>query len=295
MKLSSKYTKDVDAMPLAEYPRPQLRRDSYQCLNGTWQYAILPEFKRLTEYQGDILVPFSPETQLSGVEKQVTEHDALYYKKEFCVERSFFKDVTFLHFTAVDYYCEVSLNGQDLGSHKGGFLPFTFDVSTALHEGKNVLTLKVLDPTDTSYIARGKQVSKPGNIWYPGQSGIWGTVWLESVTKGYVKDLRIVPDIDAEQVEITVTSDSPTVSVEVLEDGRVIREAKGKTNAPLTIPMPDAKLWAPEHPDLYDLRITAINSNGLIADSVTSYFGMRKFSVGKDKDGISRLWLNNEP
>ena len=295
MRLDSKYTKDVDAMPLAEYPRPQLRRDSYQCLNGTWQYAILPEFDKLTEYQGDILVPFSPETQLSGVEKQVTEHDALYYKKEFCVERSFFKDVTFLHFTAVDYYCEVSLNGQDLGSHKGGFLPFTFDVSSALHEGKNVLTLKVLDPTDTSYIARGKQVSKPGNIWYPGQSGIWGTVWLESVTKGYVKDLHIVPDIDKEQVEITVTSDSPTVSVEVLENGRVIREAKGKTNAPLTIPMPDAKLWAPEHPALYDLRITAVNSNGLIADSVTSYFGMRKFSVGKDKDGISRLWLNNEP
>ncbi len=182
MRLDSKYTKDVDAMPLAEYPRPQLRRDSYQCLNGTWQYAILPEFDKLTEYQGDILVPFSPETQLSGVEKQVTEHDALYYKKEFCVERSFFKDVTFLHFTAVDYYCEVSLNGQDLGSHKGGFLPFTFDVSSALHEGKNVLTLKVLDPTDTSYIARGKQVSKPGNIWYPGQSGIWGTVWLESTS-----------------------------------------------------------------------------------------------------------------
>ena len=188
VKLDSKYTKAVDAMPLAEYPRPQMRRDSYLCLNGTWQYAILPEFSKLEDYQGDILVPFSPETQLSGVEKTVTPKDALYYKKEFTVERKFFQDITLLHFTAVDYYCEVSLNGQSLGSHKGGFLPFTFDVSEALHEGKNVLTLKVLDPTDTSYIARGKQVSKPGNIWYPGQSGIWGTVWLESVTKGYVRD-----------------------------------------------------------------------------------------------------------
>ena len=153
----------------------------------------------------------------------------------------------------------------------------------------------MLDPTDTSYIARGKQVSKPGNIWYPGQSGIWGTVWLESVTKGYVRDLHIVPDIDAGKVDITVTSDSPTVSVEVLDNGRVIETAKGKTGTPLSIPMKDAKLWSPEAPNLYDLRITAVNSNGLIADTVTSYFGMRKFSVGKDKDGISRLWLNNEP
>ncbi len=295
MKLTSKYTTYVDALPLSEYPRPQLCRDSFLCLNGTWQYAILPQYQKLQDYQGDILVPFSPETQLSGVEKTVTKDDALYYKKEFNIDRSFIKDVTLLHFTAVDYYCEVSLNGKDLGSHKGGFLPFTFDVSSALKEGKNVLTLKVLDPTDNSYIARGKQVSKPGNIWYPGQSGIWGTVWMESASKGYVEDLLIVPDIDKKEVSITVTSASPSVSIEVLDGKRSLQTVKGKANEAILIPMKDAKLWSPESPNLYDLRISTVNSNGLIADTISSYFGMRKFSVGKDADGISRLWLNNKP
>lgn len=295
MKLSSKYTHDVGDIPRAEYPRPQFCRESYFCLNGTWQYAILPKSQPLSGYQGDILVPFSPETQLSGVERIVSEHDALYYRKEFSVEPSFLKEVTLLNFTAVDYACKVSLNGQPVGTHKGGFLPFTLDVTSAIHEGKNILTLKVTDPTDHSYIARGKQSSHPGNIWYPGQSGIWGTVFLESVTKGYLKDLLIIPDIDQETVTLTVQSASPNLSVEVLENGKLLREVKGKTGSPLTIPMPDAKLWSPEHPNLYDLRITTINSNGLIADTVTSYFGMRKFSVGKDKDGISRLWLNNKP
>ena len=296
MNLNSKYTQTVDrSMPLSEYPRPQLQRDGWLCLNGPWDYAILSERETLKDYQGTILVPFSPETQLSGVEKPVGETDALYYRKVFSVDEAFLKEITLLHFTAVDYYCEVALNGRDLGTHKGGFLPFTFDVTEFLREGENVLTLKVLDPTDRSYIARGKQVSKPGSIWYPGQSGIWGTVWMESVNKGYVEDLLLVPDIDREVIDITVTSASPNVTVLVLESGKQIAEAKGKTGEVLSIPMKDARLWSPEHPFLYDLSVTAVNSNGLIADTVQSYFGMRKFSVGPDRNGISRLWLNNEP
>lgn len=281
--------------PLSEYPRPQLARDSYLCLNGPWEYAILPESAKLERYQGTITVPFSPEASLSGVEKRVSETDALYYKKTFHLEESFAKEITLLHFTAVDYYCEVSLNGKPLGTHKGGFLPFTFDISDFWRAGENELTLKVTDPTDTSYIARGKQVSKPGNIWYTSQSGIWGTVWVESVNKGYVEDLLIVPDIDEEVVKVTVTSAAPQVKVEVLEEGTLITELQGNTGTPVTLPMKGSKLWSPEAPNLYDLHITTVNSNGLIADSVTSYFGMRKFGVGKDKEGISRLWLNNEP
>lgn len=296
MNLSSKYTQTVDrSMPLAEYPRPQLQRDSWLCLNGPWDYAILPEREPLKDYQGTILVPFSPETQLSGVERTVSETDALHYRKVFQLDSAFLKELTLLHFTAVDYYCEVALNGTLLGTHKGGFLPFSFDITEVLKEGENVLTLKVLDPTDRSYIARGKQVSNPGSIWYPGQSGIWGTVWVESVNKGYVEDLRLVPDIDEEVLKITVTGTAPKVTVQVLDGGKQIAEVKGKSGEVLSIPVKDAKLWSPEHPFLYDLTITAVNSNGLIADTVTSYFGMRKFSVGPDKDGISRLFLNNEP
>ena len=295
VRLSSNYTNTVGAVPLSEYPRPQLARDSYLCLNGAWDYAILPEFQPLTEYRGTILVPFSPETQLSGVEKRVSESDALYYRKVFTVEERFLSDITLLHFTAVDYYCEVSLNGTLLGTHKGGFLPFSFDVSDTVTDGENTLTLKVLDPTDRSYIARGKQVSKPGNIWYSSQSGIWGTVWMESVTKGYVEDLLLVPDIDAGTLTVTVTSKAPNVRLTVYDSGKLLSEQTVGTNVPVALSVPDAKLWSPEQPFLYDLQISTINSNGLIADTVNSYFGMRKFGVGPDRDGISRLWLNNEP
>ncbi len=295
VKLDSKYTKSVGAVPLPEYPRPQLQRDSYLCLNGTWEYAILPEFEKLSVYQGGILVPFSPETMLSGVEKRVTPDDALYYRKIFEVDPAFLKDITLLHFTAVDYYCEVSLNGKPLGSHKGGFLPFSFDVTEAVLPGRNELTLKVLDPTDESYIARGKQVSRPGSIWYTSQAGIWGTVWMESVFKGYIEDLLIVPDIDREVVQITVTSKAPQVRLTVSDGGNTVAEQSGAPGDVLTVPMKDAKLWSPESPHLYDLTIEIINSNGFVVDTVTSYFGMRKFHVGKDAQGISRLWLNNEP
>ena len=295
MAMTSKYTANVGALPLQEYPRPQLARDSYYNLNGAWDYAIVPKGTALSGYQGSILVPFSPETSLSGVEKTVTGNDALYYRKTFDVPLSFFKDITLLHFTAVDYECEVTLNGKPLGSHKGGFLPFTFDVTDVLTDGENVLELKVQDPTDKSYIARGKQVSRPGNIWYTGQSGIWGTVWMESVSKGYVEDLLIVPDIDKEEVRVTVTSKAPHVNLEVLYGGKTVASAKGEPGFVTAIPLPDAKLWSPEQPNLYDLRISVINSNGLIADTVSSYFGMRKFGVGKDSSGISRLWLNNKP
>lgn len=296
VKLDSKYTASVDrSCPLSEYPRPQLARDSYLCLNGPWDYAILPETQPLKGYEGTITVPFSPETPLSGVEKRVGEKDVLYYRKVFTLDKSFVREITLLHFTAVDYSCEVSLNGKLLGTHKGGFLPFSFDITDFWKEGENELTLKVQDPTDQSYIAKGKQVSKPGNIWYKSQSGIWGTVWLESVQKGYVEDLLLVPDIDEEVVRVTVTSAAPMAKVEVLEKGKVLTELQGSTGTPLTLPMKGAKLWSPESPNLYDLRITTVNSNGLIADTVTSYFGMRKFGVGKDKEGISRLWLNNAP
>ena len=270
-------------------------RDSLLCLNRLWGYAILPQDVTLLDYQGTILVPFSPETSLSSVERTVRDTDALYYRRVFSVDESFLKDITLLHFTAVDYACEVSLNGTLLGTHRGGFLPFSLDVTDVLKEGENVLTLRVTDPTDRSYIARGKQVSKPGNIWYPGQSGIWGTVWMESVSKGYVEDLHLVPDIDEGVVRVTVSSAAPTVSVRVLDGEKTVAALHGSTNEPLVLPVPEAKLWSPEHPFLYDLTIRTTNSNGFIADTVSSYFGMRKFSVGKDENGLSRLWLNNEP
>lgn len=288
-EMKSRFFDSVGEIPHNDYyPRPQLERDSFLNLNGTWEYAIYPTNQMFQGYQGDILVPFSPEALLSGVLKTVTPSDTLYYKKDFTVEESFLKDKTILHFGAVDYECQVYLNEQYLGEHFGGFLPFEMDVTNAIVAGTNTLKLRVKDPTDTSYHAHGKQASVPGGIWYTPQSGIWQTVWLESVPENYVEDLLIVPDIDAGTVSVTVTTGAPEVTVEVMDGPNLKATQKGPAGT-FVIDMEEFELWSPEHPKLYNLVILAGD------DSVLSYFGMRKFGVERDKDGLMRLFLNNEP
>ena len=287
-EFKSKYADCVGEIPLPEYPRPQLVRDSYLNLNGKWEYAIRNGMSPLgLYYDGYITVPFSPETTLSGVFKYVSPEDKIFYQKIFEIPEDFLKDVTLLHFTAVDYECTIKVNGLNAGSHKGGFMPFTVDVSTLVHKGTNQIELLVKDPTDTSYISRGKQSTNPGNIWYTPQSGIWGTVWMESCPESYVKDLTIVPDIDNGSVSVKVDTECEKTVVRVYDGGKLVSEASGND---VTLPVPDAKLWSPESPFLYDLEIETCG------EKVTSYFGMRKFSVERSKkDGIKRLHLNNEP
>lgn len=288
IELKSRFYDEVGAVPHNDYyPRPQLQRDSFYNLNGTWQYAIYPTKDIFKGYQGDILVPFSPETMLSGVKKNVTPDDTLYYKRNFTVDESFLKDRTFLHFGAVDYECEVKVNGHKVGSHYGGFFAFKLDITNAIHAGENTVELVVKDPSDTSYHARGKQSSLPAAIWYTPQSGIWQTVWMESVPEVFVEDLKIVPDIDKDEVAVTVTTKAEEVTVSVLDGEKELATVTG--TGTLVLPMKDYECWCPENPKLYHLKIVAGK------DEVQSYFGMRKFGVGPDEKGVQRLLLNNKP
>lgn len=287
--LPSKYTSQVGSTPRAEYPRPQLRRNSYMTLNGKWNYAIVPASQSRGKYDGKILVPFAPESRLSGVGKIVQPTDVLYYQRSFNVPKTFFNKRTILHFDAVDYLCKVIVNGMQIGTHRGGYLPFSFDVTKYLKPGTNTVELQVTDPTDTGDQARGKQSLNPGNIWYSSTSGIWGPVWLESVPENYVQNLKVTPDVDKNQVAITVGTKAPKVNIRVLDNGKEIAKKNGRGGKPVIIPLKHYQCWTPEHPKLYDLKI----SNG--EETVTSYFAMRKFSVGKDSKGIKRLMLNNRP
>lgn len=288
-RLLTQFAEKLDKeCPLNDYPRPQLERDSFQNLNGEWDYAIYKQGANFAGYQGKILVPFSPESILSGVEKIVKPDDVLYYRREFDFHKE--NDRALLHFGAVDYSCEVKINGKVAGSNKGGYYPFSFDITDLVKEGKNEITVEVTDPGDTGTQARGKQSSKRGGIWYTPQSGIWQTVWIEQVCANYIKSIKLLPDIDRGvlELEISFALDAEKARVDVFDKG----EAKASAAAiggRAEISMGEFKCWSPEEPYLYDLTVTTS------AETVKSYFGMRKFGVGKDDKGVSRLMLNNKP
>ena len=275
-------------LPLNEYPRPQMERDSFLNLNGRWEYAICPKKDGFGGYQGEIIVPFSPESILSGVERTVTDDDVLYYRRKFDFVKE--NDRAILHFGAVDYLCEVILNGVSVGKNRGGYYPFEFDVTDAIKEGENVIEVTVTDPTEKGTQARGKQTTARGGIWYTPQSGIWQTVWLEQVADNYIRRIKITPDIDNDELSVELFFSGETVSATIT----VLDEGKEKTsvvceNGKAVIKLDDYELWSPENPRLYDLIVKAGK------DEIKSYFGMRKFGVGKDEKGISRLTLNNKP
>lgn len=268
---------------LAEYPRPQLRREDYINLNGLWDYAINKADSRPGQWEGKILVPFSPETEPSGVMRQLMPGQYLWYERPLPVKREEGKR-TLLHFGAVDQIAVVFVNGKQAGGHIGGYTPFSFDITDLLEE-ENILTVRVQDLSDTSYHSRGKQKMKRGGIWYTPQSGIWQTVWLERVPQEYISSLKITPCFDESRVEITVCSAADAeCTVEIGE-----RSIKGRTNSAISIDMPDFTPWSPENPHLYEFAAV------MGEDRVESYFGMRKFDIGKDEKGIKRLFLNNKP
>lgn len=268
-----------------EYPRPQLERDSYINLNGEWNLSHSPIGSE-TKKHYKINVPFSPESNASGLGNFILQpNEELVYEREFELKTDFVKEITLLHFGAVDYACICYINGKEVGSHKGGFLPFYFDISSYIKIGKNEIQLKVTDPTDTGHQSRGKQKLKRGGIWYTPQSGIWQTVWLESVSKDYIQDIKITPNIDTKSVNIQITTNSSTATIQILDGDSVIAESSGvETN----IPIPNMELWSPENPKLYGILIKTSR------DIVKSYFGMRKFSIGFDGK-FKRLFLNNKP
>lgn len=271
---------------LTEYPRPQMRRNSYLNLNGRWEYAITDSDESPRRWDGTILVPFSPESALSGVGRSLQPGQTLWYRREVIVPQGFIPadGRLLLHFGAVDQEAAVYWNGRLLGRHMGGYNAFTLDATDALGPC-NSLVVRVHDDTDASFHSRGKQKTRRGGIWYTPQSGIWQTVWMEAVPRHYIESLRIVPLFDQSAVEVMVRCSQP-LQCEATVDGRTVPFTSGE---PARIPMPDFRAWSPEDPYLYDLSVT------LGEDRVESYFGMRKMEVRADRGGVKRLFLNGEP
>ncbi|MDO4815668.1 MAG: glycoside hydrolase family 2 TIM barrel-domain containing protein [Bacillota bacterium] len=263
---------------LAEYPRPQMVRGGYVNLNGEWDYAFTIDGVEPSEWDGKILVPFSPECELSGVQRILKPGEYLWYHREFTLPEH--KGRVILHFGAVDQICTVYLNNVEICSHVGGYLPFECDITSALSD-VNRLVVAVMDDSDTSYHSRGKQKFKRGGIWYTPQSGIWQTVWCECVPEDYIKNLHITPDFDSASVQISAETVGNSAACAIFE---------GKEYPlPAVIPVPDFEAWTPDNPKLYDFSVVCGE------DRVDSYFAMRKFSVEKGSDGIKRLFLNGAP
>ncbi len=280
--------------PLPEYPRPQLRRNSYLNLNGIWEYAITKTAEKPAAMQGEIVVPFSPETPLSGVGHILQPDEYLWYRRSVTLPEGFFRGGRLLlHFGAVDQRCTVWVNGRKAGSHTGGYLPFALDVTELIEGDAFTLELRVTDPTDTGFLSRGKQRLKNTGIWYTPQSGIWQTVWMECVPENYLRSLRITPKPEENAVHIRLEADDPAMAaVTICRDGGIIAEGQTDENgeSTLTIPAEELRLWSPEEPFLYDVAITLAGG-----DKVESYFGMRAFGIGKDEKGLPRLLLNGKP
>lgn len=282
---------------LSEYPRPQMKRDNYTILNGYWNYCIAAGALMPEQYDGRILVPFSPESVLSGVNRQLKPEELLWYERILTVDKLPKGKRCILHFGAVDQNCEVYINHRKAGSHIGGYLPFSIDITHMLEEGTNLLSLKVQDTTETSHHSRGKQKLNRGGMFYTAQSGIWQTVWLEWVPDLYISSLKLTPLVDASAVRVELTMNDDfnrekaehiNFRVEIYDKGRLLASMNSKMPF-MTVALPQFTFWTPEKPYLYDLVISAG------ADKVISYFAMRKVEIKIDKDNIPRIYLNHEP
>ena len=296
-RLMTRWAKDVSpetAWP--EYPRPQLVRPDWHNLNGLWQYAVRPKDAAQPEqWDGEILVPYCIESALSGVMKRVGPEERLWYRRAVVLPEGWSGRRVLLHFGAVDWEAKVWVNGKEAGEHRGGYDPFTFEITDLLQQGENEVVVRVWDPTDRGYQPRGKQVLQPKGIWYTPVTGIWQTVWLEPVPKEYIRRLRIVPDVDAAAVHVTVDgSEEGIVRVAAADEGGTAGEAEGRTGKPVTVRLNQPKRWTPDTPHLYDLKITLLQ-DGKPVDEVDSYFGLRKIEIKKDQQGLNRLALNGEP
>ena len=283
-------------IPFPEYPRPLLQRENWLNLNGLWHYAFTDTADTPAAWEGEILVPYSPESKASGVEKQLKPDGWLHYQRSFPAPAGAGGRVL-LHFGAVDYACAVEVNGRLVGGHRGGYLPFTLDITDAVKAEDNILTVHVQDPSDTGHQARGKQKLQPGGMYYTAQSGIWQTVWAERVPETYVAGLKITPLFDQKRIRVRVDMSDPSVcshaavNVVLRREGEVIAEewTDETGNAELLVMDKYFRPWSPEDPFLYELSVTTSS------ETVTSYAALRKFSKEKDKKGLWRFYLNNKP
>ncbi len=284
---------------LPEYPRPQLVRGNWVNLNGLWNYAVQPLATEAvpTAFDGKILVPFAIESALSGVGKTVGKDSVLWYERSFTLPSSFKSKKTLLHFGAVDWQCDVYINDQLVGSHKGGYDPFSFDISAALKKkGDQKMVVRVWDPSDDGPQPRGKQVKRPHGIWYTPVTGIWQTVWLEAVPPTYIASTRQTPVLDKQQVsiqtELVNAQPGDKLLITALNGTTKVAEQEAEPGQQVTLSVTNPQVWSPENPFLYDLKVTVLRKNKPV-DEISSYFAMRKISMVPDKNGIQRMLLNN--
>lgn len=321
-QLYTRWGKNLDRdHVLEEYPRPLLMREDYQILNGWWDYAFTIDYKQPQQYEGRILVPFSPETALSGVGRQLKPDEYLWYRRNFNLpgwEREKGQDRILLHFGAVDQSCEVRINGHKVKRHTGGYLPFEVDISRYAQESANELIVAVKDLSDTSYHSKGKQKLNAGGMFYTAQSGIWQTIWLEKVPETYIKEIKTVPDIEKKIIRIKVSSSYSTdkknvdklsrnlpIEIKIRKPGLypdpVVKPSQISTEDMLEtavqavsgkwieIPIESISLWNCETPYLYYFEVK------LGDDRAISYFAMRKFSLEtKVHEEFPRICLNDE-
>jgi hypothetical protein len=275
-------------------------RKDWRNLNGLWEYGIQPkDQEQPQEYDGQILVPFPVESALSGVMKPVGQENRLWYRRTFEIPAKWMAGRVLLHFGAVDWDATVWVNGTELGRHRGGYDPFTFDITAALKDaGSQEIVVSVWDPTNAGTQPRGKQVAEPRGIWYTAVTGIWQTVWLEAVPETYIESIKIVPDLDSKSVRLLAKCAGASADCRIearVKDWIFTRgKGQGKPGEEFIVKIKTPQLWSPDSPFLYDLSLALRDANGKKLDAVSNYFGMRKIEVKKDKDGINRLWLNNK-
>ncbi len=282
-----------------EYPRPQMRRARWQNLNGLWELAITSrQGPRPKRFPHRVLVPFAVESRLSGLGLAVRPDQVLWYRRSFSLQKRPGHRVL-LHFGAVDWEAQVWVNGHQVGKHRGGYDPFWMDITEALgNRQEHELVVRVWDPTDSGYQPRGKQTLRPRGIWYTAVSGIWQTVWLEQVPPQFIRRLKITPKVPEKSVEVIALvhqGQHCTVQVQVLQQDQVVAQGITWPGKPLRVSIPHPRLWSPEDPFLYDLKVTLLNAQAQVVDQVESYFGMRQVGLVRDSQGRLRLGLNGKP
>jgi len=299
-RIKTKWAEQINPQNvLPEYPRPLIERPLWTNLNGLWDYAItLRGSAEPATFDGKILVPFAIESSLSGVMKEVGAQNELWYKREFTVPSNWQGKNVVLNFGAVDWKADVFVNDILIGSHQGGYTPFSFDITPFLTgKSKHKLVVRVWDPTDRGFQPRGKQVSRPNSIWYTAVTGIWQTVWLEPVSPNHITAIKTIPNIDSGALSVTVsTSKANTndiIEVKLLDKGQVIATGKGISCNEILMSVKNPTLWDTENPYLYDMKVT-VTFGGKVIDDVKSYTGFRKISMRRDANDIMRMQLNNK-
>ncbi|HSJ68957.1 MAG TPA: glycoside hydrolase family 2 TIM barrel-domain containing protein [Anditalea sp.] len=298
-KLKTEWASEIDPMNvLPEYPRPILKREQWKNLNGLWNYSIQPKASdKPKKSNGRILVPFAVESSLSGVMKRIEPSEVLWYDRKFTVPEDWNGKNVKLNFGAVDWKAEIWINDVKIGSHTGGYTPFSFDITPFLQEGEQEIRVKVWDPTDKGPQPRGKQVKNPEGIYYTPVTGIWQTVWLEPVSEKSFDRITFTADIDNDIVKVAtqISGIEPgdIIKLTILEEGKEIKTSKFAANESMEIYLEKPNLWSPESPFLYR-TVAELISQGEVVDEVESYFAMRKISKKRDQNGVVRMQLNNE-